>query len=137
MREEIQHMRASLVTLISQGAAVSKPSPPAIVHDGARNIPRDTAGPIDSQLSTREDNMHMAMTRENSLEPANSREQNGHGSVTVEEPMGSLYEVTRLRNIRSNRARTVRFVGEGGGELKDFISRDVIPQGEAEDLYRR
>ncbi|KAH8888525.1 hypothetical protein GQ53DRAFT_724526 [Thozetella sp. PMI_491] len=72
------------------------------------------------------------MTRENSLEPGASGEQ----GVTVDEPMGSLYEVTRLRNIRSNRAKTARPLPESQDELNDFISRGVISETEAEELYR-
>lgn len=77
----------------------------------------------------------MAMTRENSVEPTGSNE-HVNGAVTVEEPMGSLYEVTRLRNIRSNRAKTARPVVSRQGELNDFISRGVISEAEAEELYK-
>lgn len=77
----------------------------------------------------------MAMTRENSLEPAPSSDQ-GNGAVAVEDPMNSLYEVTRLRNIRSNRAKTARPLPGSQGELNDFISRGVISEHEAEELYK-
>lgn len=77
----------------------------------------------------------MAMTRENSLEPAPNGDHRDI-AVTVEEPMGSLYEVTRLRNIRSNKAKTARPHGGAQGELNDFISRGVISEYEAEELYR-
>lgn len=77
----------------------------------------------------------MAMTRENSVEPAHNGD-HANGAVTVEEPMGSLYEVTRLRNIRSNKAKTARPLAGAQGELNDFISRGVIPEYEAEELYR-
>ncbi|KAK6206616.1 hypothetical protein LQW54_007568 [Pestalotiopsis sp. IQ-011] len=80
--------------------------------------------------------MRMAMTRENSPEQASNGEQSTGGSVNVEEPMGSLYEVTRLRNIRSNKAKTARSQAGGNRELNDFISRGVISLPEAEDLYR-
>lgn len=72
------------------------------------------------------------MTRENSLEP-----DQGLSAVTVEEPMGSLYEVTRLRNIRSNKAKTARPLPGIQGELNDFISRGTISEREAEELYKR
>lgn len=77
----------------------------------------------------------MAMTRENSPE-ANGNAEHNSNSVTVEEPMGSLYEVTRLRNIRSNRAKTVRPATERG-QVQDLISRGIIPLSEAESLYTR
>lgn len=76
----------------------------------------------------------MAMTRENSLEPAHNGE--GNGAVTVEEPMNSLYEVTRLRNIRSNQTNTTRPQLGSQAELDDFISRGVISELEAEELYQ-
>ncbi|KAL4792866.1 hypothetical protein BDV19DRAFT_240642 [Aspergillus venezuelensis] len=79
-----------------------------------------------------DDNTQMAMTRENSLEPVNGDE---NEPVTLEEPMGSLYKVTRLRNIRSNKAKTVRPSPGTTGELNDFISKGVISQTEAEELY--
>ncbi|KAH7136919.1 hypothetical protein B0J13DRAFT_560256 [Dactylonectria estremocensis] len=83
--------------------------------------------------SAREDNTHMAMTRENSLEPAQGGD--GNEPVTLEEPMGSLYEVTKLRNIRSNKAKTARPSPENIGEVHDFISRGIISEHEAEELY--
>ncbi|KAH0432465.1 hypothetical protein CcaCcLH18_06372 [Colletotrichum camelliae] len=81
-----------------------------------------------------EDNTHMAMTRENSPDPVPHGDP-GNGSVTVEDPMGSLYEVTRLRNIRSNKSKMTRPLPEGQGQLNDFISRGVIAESEAEELY--
>jgi hypothetical protein len=84
--------------------------------------------------SADDDNTQMAMTRENSLEPTMNSD--GNEPVTLDEPMGSLYEVTRLRNIRSNKAKTARPSLGTNGELKDFISRGVIAEAEAEELYR-
>jgi len=75
----------------------------------------------------------MAMTRENSPVAATSNDP-VQTSVNISEPMGSLYEVTRLRNIRSNQARTTRKPGVED-PLEDFISRGVIAQAEAEELY--
>lgn len=49
--------------------------------------------------------------------------------------MSSLYEVTRLRNIRSNKAKTVRPLPEGETEVSDFIARGVVSEQEAEHLY--
>jgi hypothetical protein len=137
MREEMQQMRASLEMLIRQGAVLSTPNQPLVGHNEVRTPQTDIASPVGTSLPTREDNMHMAMTRENSLEPSSCDGQYSDGSVTMEEPMGSLYEVTRLRNIRSNKAKTVRPAVDGDSELKDFISRGVISQPEAEELYRR
>jgi hypothetical protein len=137
MREEIQQMRTSLNSLIQQGAAITTPGRVIISPLELQLTPRHITSPVNTQLSAKEDNTYMAMTRENSVEPPNSGDSNANGKVTVEEPMGSLYEVTRLRNIRSNRAKTARQATENGSELRDFISRGIISQAEAEDLYRR
>lgn len=138
MREEIRQMRESLNTLIRQGAAVSKPEhPPAILHHAQVAAESGSSPAITARLPGEEDNMRMAMTRENSPEQASNGEQSTGGSVNVEEPMGSLYEVTRLRNIRSNKAKTARSQAGGNRELNDFISRGVISLPEAEGLYRR
>lgn len=66
----------------------------------------------------------MAMTRENSPEPSGVAEQSS-ASVLVTEPMGSLYEVTRLRNIRSNQAKVSRTAPELDDHVDDFITRGV------------
>lgn len=67
----------------------------------------------------------MDMTRENSQEPLLEEPE------LVPAPMGSLYEVTKLRNLRSNHT------GEPKSTLmeEDFISRGFIPLQEAEELF--
>ncbi|KAF4918382.1 Transcriptional activator of proteases prtT [Colletotrichum viniferum] len=121
-------------------APLSHEDPPSVPshqfvasHSGP---PSGTPGNMTSPagISCREDNTHMAMTRENSSDPV-SHGDLGNGSVTVEDPMGSLYEVTRLRNIRSNKSKMTRPLPEGQGQLNDFISRGVIADSEAEELY--
>lgn len=132
MREEMRQMRESLNGLLAERR------PPHSLESAltAQNLPLGT--PSNTQTSpaglssTREDNTQMAMTRENSLEPEHKPDH----AVTVEEPMSSLYEVTRLRNIRSNKAKTVRPMPGSQGELNDFISRGVISEHEAEELYK-
>ncbi|KAL4949845.1 hypothetical protein BDW69DRAFT_202541 [Aspergillus filifer] len=114
LREEIRLMKGSLDAVLARCAEHS-PHVQATGH-----------GP------SADDNTQMAMTRENSLEPVNG---DGNEPVTLEEPMGSLYKVTRLRNIRSNKAKTVRPSPGTTGELNDFISKGVISQTEAEELY--
>lgn len=140
MREEIQQMRQTLNALLEEGASITRaktnaepaqPKEPDVASG-------ETASPAGTALSAaREDNTHMAMTRENSLEPGTNGDAVANGSVTVEEPMGSLYEVTRLRNIRSNQAKTARPISDDTGEVNDFISRGVISEVEATELYRR
>lgn len=139
MREEIQRMRQSLDALLESGMQISRPKPdlePRLRSKLAR-VTAETTSPARSALSAREDNTHMAMTRENSVELGASGETVAGGSVMVEDPMGSLYEVTRLRNIRSNRAKMVRPVPDNTGEVNDFIARGVISEVEAAELYQR
>lgn len=127
-------MRDSLNGLLAERGTPGSLPASLTAHNLPTGTPYTSTSPA-ALSSTREDNTQMAMTRENSLEPAQSVDQ-GNGAVTVEEPMGSLYEVTRLRNIRSNRAKTVRPAPGSQGELNDFISRGVISEHEAEELYK-
>ena len=76
----------------------------------------------------------MAMTREPSPEVDNENDATP-ASVQVAEPMGTLYEVTKLRNIRSNQANISRTGPESVGQVEDFISRGIIGEAEAEELY--
>ncbi|KUJ23692.1 C6 transcription factor [Mollisia scopiformis] len=72
----------------------------------------------------------MAMTRENSQEP---EQDEAHSSTIVTDPMGSLYEVTKLRNLRSrpqSRLRQRYTPGEG-----DFISSGKVSLEDAEQLF--
>ncbi|KFY84866.1 hypothetical protein V500_08929 [Pseudogymnoascus sp. VKM F-4518 (FW-2643)] len=67
-----------------------------------------------------------AMTRDNSQEPDAEPD-------LVSAPMHSLYEVTKLRNIRSD------LHGDGHGTanpVEDFISTGRLPLDEAEKLFR-
>lgn len=69
----------------------------------------------------------MAMTRENSQEPGNDE------TELVSAPMRSLFEVTKLRNLRSDLPSSQR--PKMNQMEEDFISRGVIPQEEAENLF--
>ncbi|CAK7215112.1 hypothetical protein SBRCBS47491_002371 [Sporothrix bragantina] len=165
MRREIQQLKASMDALVRHlpqptpdtptrtTLPTHPPHPPHAPHPThAVPVPHHahavhTISPAATALtlSTREDNTHMAMTRENSVEPAAAGEDGDddddstsphHDAVAVDEPMGSLYEVTRLRNLRSSRAKTVRPPRDGPDEpLDDFISKGVVSQAEAEQLY--
>ncbi|KAK9235606.1 hypothetical protein V1525DRAFT_409409 [Lipomyces kononenkoae] len=71
----------------------------------------------------------MAMTRENSPEPTLEE------SELVGAPMRSLYEVTKLRNLRSN-LNTASIGGSPHSTMEqDFISRRCITIAEAEMLF--
>jgi hypothetical protein len=148
MRAEMQQIQQTLNALLHQGAlpgvdvsppAVSlrPPLPPPATEThfsprGSEVNAMTTAS--DTVHSTRGDNMNMAMTRENSPD-APSHGDHSQISVLVTEPMGGLYEVTQLRNIRSNQAKIVRPETDGGGQPDDFIAREVISETEAEELY--
>jgi len=71
----------------------------------------------------------MAMTRESSNEPG--APQDDHGTL-VAAPMGTLYEVTKLRHLRGNpRAQPAM----NANLESDFISRGVISESEAQELF--
>ena len=133
-------MRQSLNALLGESAKITRPAlnVESVLQKERDVVSAETASPaVTTTSAAREDNTHMAMTRENSLEPGANGEIVASGSVTVEEPMGSLYEVTRLRNIRSNPTKTIRPLLDDTEELNDFISRGVISEAEATELYRR
>ncbi|KAK5096112.1 hypothetical protein LTS08_007718 [Lithohypha guttulata] len=100
--------------------------------DSTPQIGTFTQSPFEGRLS--KDDHGMAMTREPSPENVDGH-QRPDTAVQVTEPMGSLYEVTRLRNIRSNQARVSRPGLESSGQVEDFIARGIIDEAEAEELY--
>ena len=128
----MRQMRESLNGLLAERRPQNTLEPTLTALNLPTGTPSNTQTSPAGLSSTREDNTQMAMTRENSLEPEHKPDH----AVTVEEPMSSLYEVTRLRNIRSNKAKTVRPHPGSQGELNDFISRGVISEHEAEELYK-
>ena len=72
----------------------------------------------------------MAMTRENSQERPSFGEPGSN--VLIAAPMGSLYEVTKLRNLRSNPQGYFQQGPAAPLEDKDFISSGEISLEEAE-----
>jgi hypothetical protein len=68
----------------------------------------------------------MDMTRENSVEPDLDEE-----SELVPAPMRSLYDLTRIRNLRS----TLRGKSDVHSMEDDFIGQGIISQNEAENLF--
>lgn len=73
----------------------------------------------------------MAMTRENSQEPVPSRTDD----TLITDPMGALYEVTKLRNLRSNRHGHV-YAARSTILEDDFISKGKVSEADAEELFR-
>jgi hypothetical protein len=142
MESDIIKLKSELDKLRNQDQALQTPSSTSLTSTFAsspfsrRTNPTQTRNsPVGTVISSsREDNTSMAMTRENSVAP-DAAEDAAAESVTVEEPMGTLYEVTRLRNLRSSQAHTARPRVEGEHDVVDFISRGVIEQSEADELY--
>jgi hypothetical protein len=75
----------------------------------------------------------MAMTRENSPEQPGPNET--ANDVTIAVPMGSLYEVTKLRNLRSNPRGYFQPGITAPLDENDFISRGDVGIDEAEELF--
>ncbi|KAL7274529.1 hypothetical protein RUND412_002574 [Rhizina undulata] len=69
----------------------------------------------------------LEMTRENSQEPPEN-----DGSSLVSNPMGSLYEVTKLRSLRSSYGPRP---GQPSDLDGDFISRGLITLSEGQELF--
>lgn len=70
----------------------------------------------------------MDMTRETSVE-----HESGEESDLVTAPMRSLYDLTRIRNLRSS----VRWRPNSNSVEEDFIAQGIVPLHEAEDLFKR
>ncbi|KAF2132113.1 fungal-specific transcription factor-like protein [Dothidotthia symphoricarpi CBS 119687] len=70
----------------------------------------------------------MDMTRDNSTE-----RDSGDESGLVIAPMRSLYDLTRIRNLRSS----ARLKSKSNPVEEDFIAQGLVPQAEAEELFNR
>jgi hypothetical protein len=147
--DRVRQMQQSLDTLVQQlnsERSIAQPVDHDMEnHDNDENqLSEQRVGPatvpitpdeiksVTSSAGRRQGISGMAMTREPTPE-----DDQAHGPALVTEPMESLYEVTRLRNIRSNQAQNVRTPTDGGDTLQDFISRGVISKEEAESLYQK
>jgi hypothetical protein len=73
-----------------------------------------------------------AMTRESSLDPAGH--QRNEDQAIVGTPMASLFEVTKLRNIRSDPSAHAS-LGSGRKSRQDFLAQGKIGLLEAEQLF--
>ncbi|KAG4428453.1 hypothetical protein IFR05_016065 [Cadophora sp. M221] len=105
-----------LETFNRQPSIVQVVSPEAV----AERLQATTSEPRVSRTAA------MAMTREHSLEPESSK----MDDALVSAPMGSLYEVTKLRNLRSNPSANT-----GPVVVEDFISKGKVSEAEAEELF--
>lgn len=140
MRSEIQNLQKTLHSLVSAHEIHHSPnsgqilnqnvssSGPLVSAQGIGKSPSLSAEQFSpATLSSRgkaPETHRMAMTRENSPESTGGTNP-GATSVLVTEPMGGLYEVTRLRNIRSNQAKLDRSGPTEEEQMDDFIARGV------------
>ena len=100
-------------------------------HSGIRNSVRcQEQEKRTSQSAT----MAMAMTRENSQERIGSGDMADNSLISA--PMKSLYEVTKLRNLRSNPRSNFQQGATESLEEKDFISSGEISLNEAEEMFQ-
>ncbi|KAJ0124476.1 c6 transcription [Diaporthe amygdali] len=86
IREDIRQIQASMDVLAGQKMLQAEPT-------SHHESPPNATIAAGEALSAREFNLRMAMTRENSPEANGNTEHNGN-SVTVEEPMGSLFHTS-------------------------------------------
>jgi hypothetical protein len=93
-------------------------------------FPSDLASPANS-AGARRPAAAMAMTRENSQEPDHTDPKT---DAIVADPMGSLYEVTKLRNLRSNPHSKSRQNISSVDD--DLISCGKVTLQDAEQLFR-
>ncbi|KAH7402690.1 fungal-specific transcription factor-like protein [Pyrenochaeta sp. MPI-SDFR-AT-0127] len=70
----------------------------------------------------------MDMTRDTSVEP-----ESGEESSLVTAPMRSLYDLTKIRNLRSS----ARWNPKSNSVEEDFIAQGLVPLAEAENLFKR
>ncbi|KAF7590115.1 hypothetical protein BBP40_003228 [Aspergillus hancockii] len=105
------------------GDTQSGPSPVASHHDHRASL--DESQPVSSHTSQHGPGILMDVTREP------SQEQDLQDRELVPAPMRSLYEVTKLRNLRNNLIEQPKLTLLE----EDFISRGVISIHEAEELF--
>lgn len=123
---EIAHLRAAVQRLLRHNqlpdlASITDTSPTIVISP--TNITPDNATCTTMVVPP------MDMTRENSPERSVDEEE----SNLVPAPMRSLYDLTRLRNLRSN----VRWKPKANSIDEDFIAQGIISQEEAQELFTR
>lgn len=119
MQKEIRNLQAALASVSEHSGNFAHPATTSPSFSAEHSSPANL-----SSKGKSTETHGMAMTRENSPE-AQQGSSSGPASVLVTEPMGGLYEVTRLRNIRSNQATLDRPIPEQEDQIDDFISRGV------------
>lgn len=106
--------------------------PQEIKHSRTRTLSELTTSPQDISPRNHRPLPGMAMTRENSPNPR-SRDED-EGATLAAAPMASLFEVTKLRNLRNNPNRVMS--GQNRSWLEDdFISQGKVNEADANDLF--
>ncbi|KAF6818850.1 C6 transcription factor [Colletotrichum plurivorum] len=142
MREEIKQMQRSLDAVLIQDLrrADAEGDPTGILPETRGFSPRPNTPPEElvspaRPISARETSRREAPRGSSPGHPAFDDEQQ-HGPEALKEPMGSLFEVTKLRSIRNNQTTTQTSHSRGRkGTCRDLITRGVIPEARAQELY--
>lgn len=121
MRDLLRHNGLPELSTFASGGPQNGPSPIAS-HANGHRASIDNSQPSQGQNAT---GAVMDVTREPSQEP------DLQGPELVPAPMRSLYEVTKLRNLRNNPVEKPKLTLLE----EDFISRGLISLHEAEELF--
>jgi hypothetical protein len=126
VEEDTQCLQSAVSRILS---VLDLPQLETFARKDASQQPSNGAGRIHSAASefTKPRTASMAMTRESSQEPE-AKKMNG---VLVSAPMGSLFEVTKLRNLRTHPHSVPKAV-----VLEDdFVSKGQVSETEAQELF--
>lgn len=142
MREEIKQMRSSLEAVLIQGLRRTEVEgdPSEILPESRCFSPRPDSPPEELVSPARHVSARETSRRE---EPRSSSpghptfdEEQQHGPEGLKEPMGSLFEVTKLRSNRNNETATQTSQSRRRkGTCQDLITRGVVPEVRAQELY--
>ncbi|KAF2641726.1 hypothetical protein P280DRAFT_397814 [Massarina eburnea CBS 473.64] len=124
---EIDQLRSAVQLLLRHNQLPDLASLPDKAPAAAQPVVISPVTVTENGISTTMIVPPMDMTRENSVEPDLDVES------LVPAPMRSLYDLTRIRNLRSS----TRLKSNANFKEDDFISQGVVPQAEAEDLLHR
>ncbi|KAI4647054.1 uncharacterized protein J4E78_009026 [Alternaria triticimaculans] len=132
MRPELSQLRSAVQRLLQHNklpgldSPVSQDTPP---HSTGRTMTISPTNVMsESGHATFVVPPPMDMTRDTSVE-----RESGEESGLVTAPMKSLYDLTRIRNLRSS----VRWKPNSNSVEEDFIAQGIVSLPEAEDLFRR
>ncbi|KAK9350461.1 hypothetical protein V1523DRAFT_80133 [Lipomyces doorenjongii] len=125
---QLEQVRAAVYDLLRRNEMPDL-STYAVTHHRSTPIMEPSAPQAAAVIEHMNSSSAMAMTRENSQEPALEE------SELVAAPMRSLYEVTKLRNLRSNLNSVSNGPSPPSVLEQDLISRGCVSLDEAEMLF--